>query len=95
MCLVRLCPARTYVCRDARPVVRDTDQPAPAVLNLDDDALRPGVEGVLKQLFYDRGRPLDHFARGDLSRDIGWEKFYWHGTILAHMVSGGGGRNHR
>ena len=32
--------------------------------------VRLGVDGVLDQFLDDRGRPLDHFAGGDLIREI-------------------------
>jgi hypothetical protein len=36
-----------------------------AGLDRDLDPFRPGVERVLDQFLHRRGRPLDHFARGD------------------------------
>ena len=49
----------------AAPVVGNADEPPPARLDRDLDMARAGVERVLDELLDRRGRPLDHFARGD------------------------------
>jgi hypothetical protein len=56
---------RQVLRRDAVAVVDDADQRPPAVLHLDQDVGRAGVDRVLDQLLHDRRRPLDHLARGD------------------------------
>src|SRR5689334_22166629 len=56
----------SVVAYHAASVVGDLDQLLPARLDIDLDARGPGVEGVLKQLLDYRGRPLHHFAGGDL-----------------------------
>ena len=63
----------------APPVVGDPDEPPPARLDRDLDCLRPGVERVLDQFLDRRGRPLDHFARGDAVDGQGIETANWHG----------------
>ena len=50
----------------ALAVVGDADESAPACLDLDADAIGAGVQRVLQQFFDDRGRPVHHFAGGDL-----------------------------
>src|SRR5690606_20577683 len=55
---------------EARAVVGDPDRLAAAVLDLDDDARRTGVQAVLDELLDDRERPLDHLAGGDLVDDL-------------------------
>ncbi len=47
-------------------VVSDADQPAPASLDLDADAVCSGVQGVLQQFLDHRCRPVHHLAGGDL-----------------------------
>ncbi len=39
----------------------------PAAPDAHFDFARAGIDAVLDQLFYDRGRPLDHFAGGHLA----------------------------
>ena len=63
-----------------RTVVAHPDQALPAVLDLDPDRARTGVERVLDQLLDDRRRSLDHLARGDLVGDLGCE----HGDPRRH-----------
>ena len=57
---------QSVVAIHAAAVVGDADQLAPAGLDLDADAVGPGVQSVLQQLFNDGGRPVHHLARGDL-----------------------------
>ena len=52
--------------RDPASVVGDTDQRLAAVPDLDGDRRRVRVDGVLRELLHDGGRPLDDLARGDL-----------------------------
>ena len=54
----------------AAAVVADLDQAAAAAAQLDSDLGSPCVKGVLDQFLADRSRPLDHFAGGDLVRDL-------------------------
>src|SRR2546422_4137303 len=63
-----------------RTVIAHPDQALPAVLDLDPDRARTGVERVLDQLLDDRRRSLDHLARGDLVGDLGCE----HGDPRRH-----------
>ena len=63
----------------AAPVVGDADQRAPAGLDRDLDAARPGVERVLDQFLDRRRRPLDHLARGDAVDEQRIETANWHG----------------
>ena len=53
----------------ADPIVGHSDASLAAALDVDIDARRPGVQGVLDQLFYDGGGPFHHFAGGDLVRN--------------------------
>ena len=50
-------------------VVHHANQRGAAVLQVDLDAARPRVNGVLHQFLDHGGRPLDNFARGDLVGD--------------------------
>ena len=50
-------------------VVFDPHETLPAQLDVDLNAPRAGVDRVFEELLDDRGRPLDHFAGGDLSGD--------------------------
>ena len=53
-------------------VVRDTDQPGAAPLELDGDAPSSGIDGVLDQFLDHGGRSLDHLTRSHLAgEDIG------------------------
>ena len=55
--------------RDAGAVIGHAHAaPAPA-LDGDRDVARAGIQRVLDQLFDHGGRPLDHFAGGDLRGD--------------------------
>ena len=55
----------------AAAVVRDLDQPAPAVQNADVNSPGPGVERVLDQLLDHAGGPLDALAGGDAADEGG------------------------
>ena len=77
----------------APPVVGDPDEPPAAGLDRDLDRLRPGVERVLNELLDRRGRPLDHFPRGDAVDGQGIETANRHGganlvVILSHRADG-------
>jgi hypothetical protein len=67
---------------DAVTVVGDPDQVAAAVFDGDVDVRGPGVEGVLHELLDDAGRPLDHFAGGDLVYDERRQDVDGHAAIL-------------
>ena len=54
-----------FVGRNAAAVVRDAQEGHAAVLQLDGDVPRAGVNGILDQLLGGAGRALDHLARGD------------------------------
>ena len=56
------------------PVVGHADEAASAGLNLDGDALGPGVERVLDQFLYHAGWALHHFAGGDLVGNNFWKQ---------------------
>ena len=57
---------------DAGAVVADADQADAAFLQVDVDAQRAGIQGVLDQLLDHRGRALDDFAGGNLvDEDLG------------------------
>ena len=58
------------VARHALGVVRDAQQAPAAGLDVQLDAARAGVDGVLDEFLGDRGRALDHLARGDLVGDV-------------------------
>ena len=80
----------------AAPVVGDADEPAPARLDRDLDPFRPGVERVLDQFLHRRGRPLDHFARGDAVDEQGIETANRHGAKdLAEIIALAGERGKR
>ena len=49
----------------AKAVIDDADQRAPAMLQRNVDALRPGIQRILDQLLDGGGRALDHFACGN------------------------------
>ena len=53
----------------AAAVVADAHQASAAVLEVDLDPLRAGIEGVLDQLLHHRSGALDHLPRGDLVRE--------------------------
>ncbi len=57
-----------------RAVVADADQRDAAPFDLDLDARRAGVDGVLDELLDDARRSLDDLARGDLVREIGRQR---------------------
>ena len=50
----------------AMAIVADADQPASASLNFDANVAGVGIQSVLQEFFYDRGRPVYHLAGGDL-----------------------------
>jgi hypothetical protein len=52
--------------RDAGAVVAHAQQPDAALLDVDRDVPRAGIERVLDQFLGDRGRALDDLAGGDL-----------------------------
>ncbi len=54
------------VAAHAVAVVGDADQPPPARLNLDANALRASVQSVLQQLLDHRSGPIHHLAGSDL-----------------------------
>ena len=56
--------------RDSLPLGVNLRHLGPIVDAVDLDAAGTGVDGIFDQLFYDRSRPLDHLARGDLVRQI-------------------------
>ncbi len=60
---------RQLVGPDAAPIVADAHQFAPPLLHRHVDVGRAGIDGVFQQFLDDAGRPLDHFARGDLVDD--------------------------
>ena len=53
-----------------RAVVGHANQAASAGLDLDAEPRRLGIERVLDQFLDHAGRPLDHFAGGDLVGDL-------------------------
>ncbi len=55
---------------DAAAVVAHAHEADAAALDVDLDAVRAGIEAVLDQLLDDGGRPLDHFAGGDLVDEL-------------------------
>ncbi len=54
----------------AGAIVNDADHRTAAAADHDLDLAGLGVEGVLDELFYDRGRALDDLAGGDLAGDV-------------------------
>ena len=58
---------RQFVARQALAVVLDRDQAHAAGREPHRDLARAGVERVVEQLAHHRGRPLHHFAGGDLA----------------------------
>src|SRR5207247_609392 len=54
-------------------VVHDADQVGAALLDLDINAARTGIDAVFEQLLDDAGRSFDDLARGDL-RNYGFRK---------------------
>ena len=52
---------------DSAAVVADRNAPNPAFLDAQLDALRTGIDRILKQLLDYRGGPLDDFAGRDLA----------------------------
>jgi hypothetical protein len=64
---------RELAARDAVPVVAHPDQGQAAQFQLEVDAPGARVEAVLEQLLDRGGRPLNHFAGGDLVDELFWE----------------------
>ena len=62
-----------------RPSSATRMRPPPACLDRDLHRRRAGVKGVLDQLFHCRGRPLNHFARGDTIDEKRIQTANWHG----------------
>jgi hypothetical protein len=60
---------RQVVRLDAPAIIDDADQVGAAVLDLDVDPPRAGIDAILEQLLDDAGRPFDHLAGGDLADD--------------------------
>jgi hypothetical protein len=58
---------------DARAIIAHADQPCATGFDVDLDAGGAGVEAVLDELLYNRSRPLDDFAGGDLVDEFGGE----------------------
>ena len=53
--------------RDARPVVDNFDEIEAASFDVDGDASRPRVDGILDQLFDDRRGAFDDLSGGNLT----------------------------
>ena len=62
---------RELVRRDPITVVADTDRCPPRSPHVDADSSCFGVDGVLDQLFDNRGGTFDHFTGRDRIRDLG------------------------
>ncbi len=58
-----------FLGRHTAAVVHHADEPPPARLDLDIDAVGAGVDGILGELLDHRGRPLDHLTSRDLVRE--------------------------
>src|SRR5690606_7385550 len=71
---------RQLVGLDPAAVVGDADQPAAAVLDLDLDPARAGVERVLDELLDDGRGPLDDFTGGDLVDQLRRQDTNGHGA---------------
>src|SRR5205085_7669768 len=61
---------RQVVGGDAAAVVDDADQLGAALVQVDVNALRAGVDGVFEQFLDDAGGPFDDLAGGDLGDDV-------------------------
>ncbi len=70
---------REFVRRDAGAVVAHADQADPAVLDVDRELLRAGIEGVLDEFLDDGSRTLDDLARSDLVDERAFEDADGHG----------------
>ena len=68
--------------RDAAAVVAHAHQADAAVLDVDRDPSRAGIERVLDQLLDDGRRTLDHLARSDLVDERTFEYPDGHGLAL-------------
>jgi hypothetical protein len=55
---------------DAVTVIRDLNQPAPAVHDLDGNSGAAGIQAVVDQFFYNGGWPLDDLARRNATDDL-------------------------
>ncbi len=64
--------------RNAAAVVAHPDALPAAILDIDLDAARTGIDAVLQQLLDDGGRPLDDLAGGDLVDQAGWQDLDGH-----------------
>ncbi len=51
-------------------IVGDANQLAAAAFDFDLDTHGACVQSILQQLLHNRSRTVDHFARGDLIRDL-------------------------
>ena len=72
---------------DAAAVVGHHDAPDAALLDAQAHAACAGVDGVLEQLAYHRGRALDHFTGGDLAdQPVGEQGDGAHGGGSGHPV---------
>ena len=72
--------------RDAVTVVANPDQADAAVLDVDGEAPRAGVEGVLDELLDYGCRALDDLARSDLVDERALEDPDGHGVTTAAPV---------
>ena len=61
---------RQFRGRHPLAIVADADQSHPAALDVDLDAARPGIQGVLEEFLHHRGGTLDHLTRGDLVNEF-------------------------
>src|SRR5690606_92752 len=81
-----------FVLRNAVAVVADGDAAYAAALEPDFDALRARIDGVLENLFKDRGGTLDDFAgRALADQQVGRRcdgAALWHGTELLEWRRG-------
>jgi hypothetical protein len=57
---------RQVIGGDALAIVQHPQELDPTLLQVDLDALRPGVQAILDQLLGHRGRTLDHLPGSDL-----------------------------
>ena len=57
---------RQFLGRDAAAIVAHANQARTAILDIDFDAPRTGVETVLDEFLHHRRGPLDDFTGGDL-----------------------------
>ncbi len=64
---------RQLALRNARAVVTNANKFSAALLDIDIDPRSTGIKAIFDQLFYNRCRPLHHFASGDLVSQL-WRK---------------------